>query len=68
MSHDPYHTPPDVETHPQARLHWRTAVDWSRHEDENHAAARIWEYDDAGHAALYRFVCAWAAVAGDLDE
>lgn len=65
MSTDPYHTPPEIERHPEARLQWRCAVDWSVCGDDY---AQGWTYDDAGHAALYRFVMAWAHVAGDLDK
>lgn len=60
MSADLYHTPPEIERHPDARLHWRCGV---RYTDDD---AVRWGYDNVGHAALYRFVLAWAYVAGDL--
>lgn len=64
MSADLYHTPPEIERHPDARLHWRCGVDWLVAYTNDDAVR--WGYDDTGHAALYRLVLAWAYVAGDL--
>lgn len=65
MTTDPYHTPPEIERHPEARLQWRTGAAWEGVGELGHT--RTLFYDDCGHAALYRFVMAWAYVAGDLD-
>lgn len=48
MSTDPYHTPPEIERHPEARLHWRCAVDWFACGDDY---AQAWGYDDTDHVA-----------------